>query len=257
MQINDEYFLLDATNAFSDFNLLPSRTMNWKGIELTSASHREIDLVSKNQSKTNFIVFAKVQNDGSVDGQCRVYYFDQFALNARNAFSDSSEEKIKASYIEKLSLDHINEFTQTNFDQYNQPLVQSFKFDASSGFVEKIGEKLYLSPLMFLKSEKNPFQAKERSYPVDYTYPKKYTYRLNIELPEGYEVDFLPESNIYKLNDLLSFKYVISESNGKLVVDVTKDILTHFVPPAFYPSLREYYISMLDKENEKVVLVKS
>lgn len=257
LNIENEYYLLDATNNYSDFNLLPSRTMNWKGLELTSTSFNEIDLITKKQSKTNFVIFAKIHSNGTVNGQCRVYYFDQFALNARNAFDASSEEKIKTSYLKKLSLNQITNFEQTNFELYNQPLVQTFKFDASTTFVEKIGEKLYLSPLMFLKSEKNPFQAKERSYPVDYTYPKKYTYRLNIELPEGYQIEFLPESNIYKLNDLLSFKYVISENNGKLIVDVTKDIFTHFVSPAFYPNLREYYISMLDKENEKVVLVKS
>lgn len=257
VKIDSAYHLLDASNLYSDFNLLPSRTMNWKGLEISSTGNAEIELITKNQSKTNFNVLAKLNEDGSLEGQCRVYYFDQFALNARNAFTETSEEKVIETYKKKLEVSNVYEFTQNNLEELNQPLVQTFKFEASNKYIEKIGEKLYLSPLLFLKSEDNPFKAKERSYPVDYTYPKKYIYRLILELPEGYNIDYIPESNIYKLDDLLEFKYVISQNSNKLMIDVTKDIYTHFVPPTLYTNLREYYISTLDKQNEKVVLVKS
>lgn len=255
--IDDTFYLLDASNPYSGFNLLPSRTMNWKGLELTPTENNEVELVPKKQSKINFNVFAKINNDGTLIGQCRVYYFDQFALNARNAFTETSEEKVMETYQENLKANDLYEFSQTNLNDLELPLVQTFKFDSINSYIEKIGEKLYLSPLLFLTSDENPFQAKDRNYPIDYTYPKQYIYRLIIELPDAYQIEYMPENNIFKLANLLAFKYVVNESNGKLIIDVSKDIFTHTVPPAYYHSLREYYITMLDKENEKVVLVKS
>ena len=256
--VNDQYFLLDATDKFSSPNLLPQRTMNWEGIELTPKGSKTIKLVPESKSKINFNVFAKIKENGTFSGQCRVYYFNQFALSARNAFSNTSEEKVKSAYEKEYKLNNIHDFSQTNFDKLNKPLVQTFKFDETEGFVEKIGDKVYISPLIFLKSDKNPFKAKERNYPIDYTFPKTFTYRLNIDLPEGYEIDYMPEKNIFKLADgMASFTYIVNSSNGKLVVNVTKDIGAAIIPSLYYPDLREYYISMLDKENEKVVLKKT
>ncbi|WP_240032172.1 DUF3857 domain-containing protein [Psychroflexus aestuariivivens] len=255
--VDGQYYLLDATDNFSSLNLLPTRTMNWQGIELTPDSSRDIRLVPEKASKVNFNVFAKINKDGMLSGQCRVYYFDQFALNARNAFSKTSEEKVKEAYEKQYKVNNVHDFSQDNLESLNKPLVQTFKFGETEGFVEKIGEKLYISPLVFLKSENNPFKAKERNYPIDYTFPKSYKFRLNIDLPEGYEVDYVPEKNIFNFSDeMLSFTYIINAANGKLVIDVTKDINVAIIPTQYYTNLREYYISMLDKENEKVVLVK-
>lgn len=256
--INDQYFLLDATEKFSAPNLLPKRTMNWEGIELTPKGSKTIKLVPEKQSELNFNVFAKIKKNGMVSGQCRVYYFDQFALAARNEFNNTSQEKTISSYEKKFKLNNIHDFSQNNFEEVSKPLVQTFAFGETEAFVEKIGDKLYVSPLIFLKSDKNPFKAKERNYPVDYTFPKTYNYRMIIDLPDGYEIDYMPEKNIFKLADgIARFTYIINSSNGKLMVNVTKDIGEAIIPSLYYPDLREYYISMLDKENEKVVLKKT
>ena len=256
--IGENYYLLDATDPYSSPNLLPKRTMNWEGIEIFPTGSRPVKLIPNHQSKVNFNVMASINEDGTLAGQCRIYYFDQFGLNARNAFNDSSKEKVISTYEEEFDLKNVEDFKQSNLENLDQPLVQSFKFSETEGFVEKIGEKIYVSPLLFLKSEENPFKSKTRNFPIEFTYPKNFKYRLMIDLPKGYKIDYMPEKNIYTMTDgLLSFVYVVSENNGKIVVDITKDISTATLPSDIYPDLRDYYISMLDKENEKVVLVKS
>lgn len=256
--VGENYFLLDATDKYSSLNLIPTRTMNWQGIEISPNGSRTIPLIPNQQSKASFNVMASLTEDGKVEGQFRAYYFDQFALNARNAFTETSEDKVKSTYEEEFEISDVHDFTQNNLSALNKPLVQSFKFGESEGFVEKIANKIYISPLLFLKSDENPFKRKTREYPVEFTYPKKYTYRIMINLPENYEVDYTPENNIYKMADgLLQFTYVLNVDSGKLILDVTKEIAVPTVTPELYPDLRDYYISMQEKEDEKIVLVKS
>lgn len=41
----------------------------------------------------------------------------------------------------------------------------------------------------------------ERKYPVDFTFPKAYTYGLQIDLPESYAIDYNPEKTVYKMEN--------------------------------------------------------
>ncbi len=256
--LGQNFFILDATDKYSSPNLLPARTLNWEGIEIFKEGNRKIDLSPKAKSKVNYSVMAKIGDMGAVSGQCRVYYFDQFALNARNAFTDSTEEEILEEYQEDYELGKVENFSQSNLEALDKPLVQSFAFSETEGLVEKIGDKIYLSPLLFLKSENNPFKSTTRNYPIDFTYPKSYKYRLIIDLPEGYQVEYKPENTIYKMaGDLLTFTYVMNSGDGKLILDVSKEISVPKVGPELYKDLRDFYISMIEKQNEKVVLAKS
>lgn len=256
-KVDEKFMLLDASNKHSTPNVPPAKVLNGQGFELTSYGFKNVPLIPFTESKVNYNLFAKINETGDVAGQCRVFYFDQFALSARNAFENQREENILKSMSKHFKIDDISDFSQLNIEDLNKPLVQSFKFQNATGFVEQVGEKIYLSPLLFLGMDNNPFKDKERKYPVDFTFPKSYTYRLQIDLPEGYAIDYIPEKTVYKMeNDMLIFSYLIQEYNGKLVVDVSKNISVATVLPKDYGHLVKYYNSMFEKENEKVVLVK-
>lgn len=255
--IDDQVILLDATDKYTTVNLLPKRTFNWQGIEITDDAHQIIDLTPKKTSKINFNVMAQLDENGLLSGQCRVYSFDQYALNLRNQLENISDTKFIELFEKNYSLNGINNFSQTNTLELNKPVVQTFSFDNTDAFAEVIADKIYLSPLVFLASEKNPFVNKIRTYPVDFTYPKTKTYRIQISLPESFQIDYLPESTSIKMDqDVLSFAYRINEFNGKLIVEVTKDIAITTLLPEFYTYLNQFYAAMLEKENEKIVLVR-
>lgn len=257
VKVDGEFILLDASSKHSSPNILPTKALNGQGFELTSYGFKNVELVPEEASNINYNLLAQINEAGNISGQCRVFYFNQFGLNARSAFSNQSQESITKLLNKHYKLDHISNFSQLNLENLQKPLVQSFKFEEASGFVEKIGDKLYLSPLIFLSMENNPFKEQERKHPVDFTFPKSYTYRLQIDLPQDYVVDYIPEKAVYKMeDDVLSFSYIIQEYNGKLVIDVSKNISTAYVLPNNYHHLVKYYNSMFEKENEKVVLVK-
>lgn len=257
VQLGDTFILLDATNQNNYINILPKRAMNHEGLELTPTSYRKTPLIPTQDSKVNYNLVAQIDENGTVAGQCRIYYFNQFALNARNTVSEKKEEVAINLLKNTYGIDHISNFSQENLTDLKPPFLQNFSFENLPGFIDQIGEKIYLSPLLFLGMTDNPFKEKERKYPVDFSFPKSYSYRLQIDLPSGYKVEYIPEQSIYQMdNKMLHFSYIIQEQNGKLNILVSKHISTAFVFPEDYPFLSEYYLAMFEKENEKVVLVK-
>ncbi len=51
--------------------------------------------------------------------------------------------------------------------------------------------------MLYLVSKENPFKQEVREYPVDFGYPKQEKYNININIPEGFVVESMPESYEY------------------------------------------------------------
>lgn len=118
-----------------------------------------------------------------------------------------------------------------------------------------VGDKIYLSPMFFLKTDENPFKMEKREYPVDFGYPISTRYNISIDLPEGYVVESLPESkSLVMENNLGSHKYLIQSNGNQIQLSVNTEIKEPIFPNNWYETLRNFYIQLVQKENEKIVL---
>lgn len=87
--------------------------------------------------------------------------------------------------------------------------------------------------------------------------PQKKRYIVSIELPEGYKVESMPQGANVKMGDnVLAFKYLISENNNKIQLMAEFIINKYLVGPEAYADIKQFYQYMIDKENEKIVLSK-
>jgi hypothetical protein len=144
-----------------------------------------------------------------------------------------------------------------NLEVLHKPVGYSYSFDATAA-MESIGDKLYLSPLWFLKTIENPFKLNERKYPVDYGYKRKDRYLVSILIPEGYSVESMPENTNFALErGLGSYKYKIFTSGNKVQLTVELAINEAVMPAEDYGGLKRFFELLIAKENEKVVLSKT
>jgi len=103
----------------------------------------------------------------------------------------------------------------------------------------------------------NPFKQDSREYPIDFSFPFKDKYMINISLPEGYQVETLPKSIAIAMpNKYGSFNYSISNENSQIQLIVALDIATSIISAEDYYTLKEFFKVVIDKENEKIVLKK-
>ena len=123
--------------------------------------------------------------------------------------------------------------------------------------LEQIGGKVYFSPMFYLATLENPFTAEERTYPIDYVYTRKNRYIISIDIPEGYQIESLPESAAVSLSDDMgSFVYRISQVASKIQLSIELAINTPLIGPDYYQDTKKFYDIVIAKENEKVVLTK-
>jgi hypothetical protein len=248
---------LDATEKYSEPNILPLRDLNWIGrLIRKDGTSTEVDLMPKTLSREAINMSIVLKNDGSANGKIRKQLTDHEALGFRKENLVTSQD----SYLEKLENENdnieISDYVRENDLDLSKPIIESYSFKDTKN-VEIISDKIYISPLLFMTVKENPFKQDIREYPVDFGYPTQNKCNINIEIPEGYVVESMPTSlNIVTGDDIGAFKFMIVNTDNKIQLSITSTINTAIVSSDYYAVLKGFYQQMIDKQNEKIVLKK-
>ena len=250
--------LLDATDKYALPNVLPVRDLNWFGrLIRKDGTSVDIDLLPKMVSKENVFVSMVVKNDGSLSGKIRKQFTDYEAFEFRQQNLGLSQDSYLEGLESKNNSIEVSDYVRENDLDLSKPVMETYSF-LSTRDTEMINGKIYLSPLVFLRMKDNPFKQEKREYPVDFKFPTQNKYTINIEIPEGYVVESLPSAaNLLFNDDMGAFKFLVGVSGNKIQVTVTSDINASIVSAEYYEVLKEYFQKMVDKGNEKIVLVKA
>lgn len=253
----NKQILLDATTKNSLPNMLPIRALNWNGRMIReNKTSEEIDLMPKTNSKEIINVMATIDVEGNVTGKARDQYFDYNGY----VFRENYLSMPKDSYLETIEKRYdgleIGEYAVTNEKELSKPIVETFDF-TNANLVEKIGDKFYFSPMLHYARKENPFKEEIREFPVDFIFPYQDKYTFTITIPEGYVVEFIPKPlSISMEQNIGTFKYNITNSGNQIQLGITFDMNYSTIPPDYYPTLKDFYKKMIEKQNEKIVLKK-
>lgn len=249
--------LLDATEKYSEPNILPLRDLNWRGrLIRKDGTSIEVDLMPKTMSKEAVNMSILLKTDGTAEGKLRKQFTNHEALGFRKENLATNKD----SYIEKLESYYndieISDYARDNDLDLSKPIVENYAFKDTKD-IEVINDKIYLSPMLYLVSKENPFKQEVREYPIDFGYPNQEKYNININIPEGFIVESMPKPlNIVTGENVGAYKYLIVNTVNNIQIVITKDINTSIVQADFYPVLKDFYQQMTDKQNEKIVLKK-
>ena len=251
------FVLLDATEIYSVPNILPVRDLNWYGrLIRKDGSSEEVDLMPKTNSKDIVNMRMVLDTKGSINGQIKSFHSNHEALKFRQNHIVTSKENYLEALENKYNNIEINDYVRENELDLSKPIVENYSFrDAKT--VEIINDKIYLFPMVFFTQKENPFKQEVREYPVDFGYPIQEKYVINIEIPEGYAVESLPEGiNINGGDNIGSFKYIIGNTGAVIQLVVTSDIYSSIISPEYYPALKEFCQKSIDKQKERIVFKK-
>ena len=258
VQLQEGNILLDATSKYGSPNILPYRALNWDGRIITKDGNSTlISLYPKTQSKNTIALMAKLDEEGTVEGNYRIIKTNHNALSYRGQYNDADKDDFLEKLENKYNGIEISDFTVTNAKNLSKPISETYKFVKESQ-ADIIGDKIYFSPLFFLASSENPFKLEKREFPVDFGYPSESMYSIIINLPQGYKIESIPETASLALPDNLgTFKYNISQNGSTINLLINSEINKSIISPIYYDALKEYFKLLIEKENEKIVLTKS
>lgn len=257
VEIPDGLILLDATEKYSQPNVLPLRDLNWFGrLVRKDGTSTSVSLNPKTLSKEVVNMSVVVADNGAITGKIRRQLSDQEAL----AFRLKNVTTTKEVYLEELEETsnniEVDNYVRENELDLTKPIVETFTFKDTKDF-ENIKNELYVSPLLFLNAKENPFKQEIREYPVDFGYPTQDKYNIIIEIPDGYALKSMPESIHISAGEAIgSFKFIIVNNGNRIQIQVIKEINAAIVSVDDYPVLKDFYQKMIDKQNEKIILTK-
>jgi hypothetical protein len=247
--------LLDATDKFSTIGVLPLRDLNWTGrLIRKDGTSEEVDLIPKKMSSDIAIMSYDIDQKGEVLGKIRRQYSEYTALEFRNTVNDEKEDV----YLEKIENENnkieISDYKRTNEKELLLPVLETFSFTGTN-LSEVIGEKIYINPMLFLVEDKNPFKQEKREYPIEFGFPFSNKYTININIPDNFTIETLPQSVAVVMEDNLGvFKFNCAVNEKRIQLSIIHQINDAIIPIGKYEMLKEYYKTMIAKESEKIVL---
>ncbi len=254
---DNSVFYLDATDKYGMPNILPDRVM--RGIGRVIAKNGTSQLVNfrpQKPSQNLYNVQCEVNPEGVVQGKFNIRRLNYNAHAYRETNGALSEDSKIERLQKRYGLSEIENYEVKGVKEYGKGVTErcSFTLDDQAEVIEN---ELFLSPLLFLRDKENVFKSDSREYPVDFGHGFSNVYRINIKIPDGYQVVESPESKIFKLPDNLGvFSYKSDIANNLIQLYVNEKINVPIITAQHYLTLKEFYNQIIQKENEQVVLKK-
>ena len=134
---------------------------------------------------------------------------------------------------------------------------ETIEMDVSSQAIDAGGE-LLLNPFVLFEYTKNPFNASERKFPVDFTTPRDFTSTVAVRLPPGFGTLELPPSEKLSIpNGSASFTYQSSASSNaiqfRIILKLSKAVYTE----AEYLELKQFFSHVVKKLQSPIRLSKT
>lgn len=250
-------YLLDATDPLRPMHLLPEEVLNTAGWVVVKGERFVPVPLNSGEFFNKTEVSAKLAKDGSIAGVFESVDDGYSALFDRHTLQDKSEEDyIQDGWLEDLTGAQLDSFRIQNQDSSDTALLTEAHF-SSFDHTQLIGDSLiYFQPVFFGRRESNPFKSPVRRYPVDFAYPRRFIYTLNLEIPPGYTAE-LPEPEIQRLsNNSGQFLYLV-ESNDRLIrLSTALEITRTKFDTAEYRQLRDFYDNIVQWHSKPIVLKK-
>ncbi len=258
VQLGESTILIDPTERFAPPGVLPKRILNWQGrLVKKDGSSNVVELFPNIYSISKKRVNALINEDNEVKGIDTELFAQNLALSLRKECENKTNDDLIKKFENKYDNISVDGVRMSNLDNLNNPLRFIVQFTMEEE-VEEIDNKLVFSPTLFLKEGENVFKSDTREFPIYFAYPFYDDYEIIIMLPQGYTIEKLPENVSFNLPDNMgSYEYTIEQTSTGIKLSIKEKINNAILPNTIYKELKDFYGKIVDKENEKVVLVKA
>ena len=251
-------YVLDASDKYNLYNEIPFDLLNSYGLYLNKekADYRLIFLKKNEPVKEAVFIDAEIRPDGTMKGTAQISSVSYVKSSSLELYKKLDDEKYKRFLTDGDNNIKITSLKMENADVDSLPLIQTVDFSLDlPGTDEKY---IYFNPNLFTSLHENPFVSKERFSDIDLGYPVLYSINGRYKIPAGYTVDAMPKSmNLVLADRSISFRRLIGEQDGYIVVNYTISYKKSFYPVGSYNDIYAYFKKMTDILNEQIVLKKS
>jgi hypothetical protein len=256
--ISGKTYLLDATDSFLPFGMLPERCLNGKGRVIAAKKPSYwLDIKPTDKRKQVTLMDLSLQPDGSFKGKVTSTTSGYEGLSERkNISSYNNHDAYIEALDEKWPKIKILKYTISNLDSLDKTLSQQFEVGIE-GFDNLNKNKLFLNPFFLEDWSKNPFSAKERLYPVDLGAPLETQLTLNLEYPAEFELTDLPATiNLALPNGGGKYIFNVQRLGNKVILNSLISLSKPSYTSQEYQYLKELFNKIVQSYQTSLVFTK-
>ena len=258
VEIGNDFYFLDAKNEKRPFNLLPANSINSVGflIDIPKKQFKWINIENKDENNLSIYIDAALNEDGKLVGVLNSKSNGYYAHYTREEFED--EDDIKESIKQNTFSDPVNtviDSSNVKESELHEDLRYSAHFEVSAN---TSGNVIYLNPMIVERLIDNPFKEEERVFPIDFDYTFDETVTLRFTIPEGWSVDEVPSSKIFRTPDeSANYRKLFQVAGNTIMMQYKFSISKHNYNPEDYLFLKDFFKALIENQSEQIVLKKN
>lgn len=246
---------IDGSIDKGDINILPPSLMVTQGVLFDDSEKTNfIDLSQLGKNTMRYNITATIKEDGTFTGKRDGLYGGQNAVLFRSAVGNEKDSIDSMRKTEEKYNINITGCQTRDTHILSNRCIETIDF---SGELPTNDDYIYVNPMLFPDESKNPFTNAGRKFPVEFPYMQSVIINTLLTLPEGFEIEELPQSIKMVLNNKeVSMTYAIRQEDNRLRTQYNIMIHTPLILPESYSELRNFWEELVNKNNQQIVLKK-
>ncbi len=256
LTINDQTYLLDASDDYLSFDMLPFKALNSYGrvLDFENGSYW-FSTTPKIKTFEKISAKLKMNEDGTLIGNVKETYNGYFSKFKKELIKDKSEEEYLIYLENKNKNLEIISYTNEELDNHENPFIENFEIEIQAA--ESIGNNFYLNPFIE-KYTKNPFQLKQRNYPVNFGFKISEHYTVQIDIPSNFIIKTIPKNIAFTLpNNGGLFIANFKQEENKITVFTKIKLNQTIYKTNDYQYLKEFFNEIIKTQNSLITLEKT
>lgn len=259
VNIGSTSYLLDATVPLLPFGLLPLHCINGKGRVINQKKPSYwYDITASQKQTTKYVLTAKLTNEGVLRGTLTTVSGGYSALKKRERINEAGSID---QYVERLDEQmpkiKIANHSIEGLDSLENPLIESYDIEMKI-FDNMNNKEFYLNPFFISRTDKNPFNLNDRSYPVDLGAAVDERLTMTIELPDDIVLANEPKNMGLALAEAGGkYQTSTSQSGNNLIFHQVMQLNKPIYSPDEYLSLKEFYSRIIQFQKTDLILKKT
>ena len=218
IQLNNRWQYFDPGSPF-----LPYKSLAWfeQGVPVFLLAYKdyittETAMPSYRDSSVLRSGQFKLLEDGTLKGSATVEYTGHFSYRHKMVNYDSSqnarEERLKERIAARLSTAEVSNIQIVNVTDHEKPFTYKYEITVPN-YAQKVGKRMFLQPGFFAHGTESRFASSDRKHDVYFQFPWSEREVIEIELPEGYELDNAETLEPIKDNQNIGFLDIKTDHN--------------------------------------------
>ena len=253
--IDEKIYFLDATKKKMPFGLVQFEALNGEGrvMDFKEGSFWEAIQINQKTTKTTRLML-EFSEDNFL-GNLIINRTGYNAFNQREALATLTEEAFLENFETKHPSIEVDDFKVKNLNELDKKLQEIYKITIEHDIVN--ANRIKINPFFVDKRTENPFKLNERTYPVDYGYPRSNTFHLLLKIPKEYTIKKIPESKALSLpNNGGKIVFIVKQTGNTVRLSLKVAINNKEYTNNEYFYLKEFYNQLIKIQDSFIEIEK-